>query len=223
MDDYFFEFIREPLPRDGLRDNNLFDVPLGAQPKRNFADAYRQGADVFKQKLTQGELGPMFGPAQGLLQFATGQGITVGDESGTATISPGGGFNLAGKYNEYTINPFMRQVGANFINPEGNFSVGGSFGLGPQGFYDPRAELNFQVGGFNQQPVKQQTKTPQEWINPLTGDKIIIENGYARRIPYASRQNEKQNLENTISPARAYAEEQTKLYMQNNPYYDRFR
>tara|TARA_X000001388_G_scaffold57450_2_gene42708 strand:+ start:687 stop:1295 length:609 start_codon:yes stop_codon:yes gene_type:complete len=190
MNDYFLEFIKEPVSRGGLRDNNPFGVPLGARPKRNLADAYRQGADVFKQKLTQGELGPMFGPAQGLLQFATGQGITVGDESGTATISPGGGFNLAGKYNEFTINPFMRQVGANFTNPDSNFSVGGSIGMGPQGFYDPRAELNFQVGGFNQQPVKQQIKTPQEKINPLTGDKIIIdEQGYTRRIPYASRQD----------------------------------
>lgn len=190
MNDYFLEFIKESPSRDGLRDNNPFGVPLGARPKRNLADAYRQGADVFKQKLTQGELGPMFGPAQGLLQFATGQGITVGDESGTATISPGGGFSLAGKYNEFTINPFMRQVGANFINPDGNFSVGGSVGMGPQGFYDPRAELNFQVGGLNQQPVKQQIKTPQENINPLTGDKIIIdEQGYTRRIPYASRQD----------------------------------
>lgn len=190
MNDYFLEFIKESPSRDGLRDNNPFGVPLGARPKRNLADAYRQGADVFKQKLTQGELGPMFGPAQGLLQFATGQGITVGDESGTATISPGGGFSLAGKYNEFTINPFMRQVGANFINPDGNFSVGGSVGMGPQGFYDPRAELNFQVGGFNQQPAKQQIKTPQEKINPLTGDKIIIdEQGYTRRIPYASRQD----------------------------------
>ena len=88
MNDYFLEFIKEPVSRGGLRDNNPFGVPLGARPKRNLADAYRQGADVFKQKLTQGELGPMFGPAQGLLQFATGQGITVGDESGTATISP---------------------------------------------------------------------------------------------------------------------------------------
>lgn len=170
--------------------DNDFPVFMGARPKRTLADAYRQGANVFKQKLIQGELDPMFGPAEGLLQFATGQGIKVGDESGTATISPGGGFSLAGKYNEFTVDPFMRQVGANFINPEGNFSVGGSVGMGPQGFYDPRAELNFQVGGFNQQPVKQEIKTPQENINPLTGDKIIIdEQGYTRRVPYVFRQD----------------------------------
>ena len=170
---------------------------VGAQPKRNLADAYRQGADVFKQKLTQGELGPMFGPAQGLLQFATGQGITVGDESGTATISPGGGFSLAGKYNEFTVDPFMRQVGANFINPEGNFSVGGSVGMGPQGFYDPRAKLKFQLGGFNQQPMM-----------PL--EQIQIQG-----LPEEDLQSP------MVSPARALEMQQTQRYQQENPYYYR--
>ena len=155
-------------------------------------DAYQKGANAFAQKLMKGDLGPMFGPGQELLQFATGNGMTVGDETGTATISPGGGFKLAGKYNEFTINPFTRQVGANFINPDDDFSVGGSIGMGPQGNYDPRVELNFQIGGLNQGPVTapeqmNSPEMPQERINPLTGSKIIIdERGYTRKAPYLS-------------------------------------
>ena len=87
---------------------------------------------------------------------------------------------------------FTRQVGANFINPDDDFSVGGSIGMGPQGNYDPRVELNFQIGGLNQGPVTapeqmNSPEMPQERINPLTGSKIIIdERGYTRKVPYLS-------------------------------------
>ena len=186
MDNYFRQFLGEAPQRDG----RPYPLLKGTQTTPDFSDAFRQGANVFQQQLMQSRLGPTFGPAEELLKFATGQGITVGDESGTATISPGGGFRLAGKYNEFTVNPFMRQVGANFINPDGNFSVGGSIGMGPEGSYDPRAELNFQLGGFNQRPVEQQMQMPQETINPLSGDRIIVdEQGYTKRVPYVSRQD----------------------------------
>ena len=62
--------------------------------------------------------------------------------------------------------------------------------MGPEGYYDPRAELNFQIGGLNQVPVTapvqmNSPEMPQESINPLTGSKTIIdERGYTRKVPY---------------------------------------
>lgn len=171
--------------------NNDFPFFVGPRrPENNLMDAYGKAANAFQQKLTKGDLGSMFGPGQGLLQFATGNGMSIGDETGTASISPGGGFKLAGKYNEFTVNPLTRQVGATFMNPEKGFRIGGSVGMGPEGYYDPRAELNFQIGGLNQGPVTAPVQMnspamPQESINPLTGSKTIIdERGYTRKVPY---------------------------------------
>ena len=107
----------------------------------------------------------------------------------------------------FGINAPSRRLDVGYTNNKGNFNVNAYAGLGSKFMPDTNVGVNFRFG------------TPG--YAPLVPDQITIEENVI--APFSRMLNEKQNVENTISPARAYAEDQTKLYMQNNPYYYRSR
>jgi hypothetical protein len=180
---------------DKAMDNSQGLFPVQPQ-SRSFNAALQQGGEAFQDLLTTGKLGPLFGQATPLLQQFTGKGLNISDETGTATISPQGDFDLAGKYGSFQINPLGRKVGATYINPENKFSIGGSIGMGTKDFYNPTAEINFSLGQ-GPQPV-------------MTPDQINIEG-----LPLNP-----QDIP-SMSPARLYEMQQTSRYQQANPTYYR--
>ena len=99
-----------------------------------------------KDQFVVPELGNLFSDANPLFRMATGQSLSVGDETGTASILPGGQFTLAGKYSTFKVNTFMREVSESLTNKKENLTVGGSFGMGPEGAYDPTVRLNIRAG-----------------------------------------------------------------------------
>jgi hypothetical protein len=92
--------------------------------------------------------------------------------------------------------PVFRKVSASYTNPDNTFSIGGSYGMGPQNFYNPTGNINFRFGQGSQ-PV-------------MTPGQIEIQG-----LP----ESEQEQL--YISPARAYEMQQTSNYQQNNPGYYR--
>jgi hypothetical protein len=174
--------------------DNDFPTMLTGQrnQKQGFIGAMLKGLNPFMNKIPQHHqaIQPLFG-------FATGKGMTVGDETGLATFSPTGSLQLAGVNNAFEINPLMRKVAATYIDPKSNFKIGGYFGMGPQDNYDPTVGIDFQFG------------TPQQQ-NMMMPNRIQIEG-----LP------EEEMQAPMISPARAYEMQQTKQYQENNPFYYR--
>ena len=159
-------------------------------------DVLQKGGQTFQQLLTTGQLGNLYGPGTSLLKGFSGNGFDVGDETGKASISPSGNLQIAGKYSAIGLNPYERKVSASYTNPDNTFSIGGSYGMGPQNFYNPTGNINFRFGQGSQ-PV-------------MTPGQIEIQG-----LP----ESEQEQL--YISPARAYEMQQTSNYQQNNPGYYR--
>ena len=112
----------------------------------SLTDVFQKGGQTFQRLLTAGQAGELFGPGTSLLQGLSGNGFQVSDETGGASLSPYGDFQIAGKYGGFGINPFQRKVSASYTNPNNTFSIDGSYGMGPQGFYDPTGNINFRFG-----------------------------------------------------------------------------
>ena len=173
-------------------------LPLlqGESYSGSLTDAFQKGGQTFQRLLTTGQLGNLFGPGTSLLKGLSGNGFDVSDETGRASLSPYGDFQIAGKYSGVGINPFERKVSASYTNPDNTFSIDGSYGMGPQGFYDPTGNINFRFGQ-GPQPV-------------MTPNQIQIQG-----LP------ESEQEQPYISPARLYEMQQTTNYQQNNPGYYR--
>lgn len=150
-EDQFLKFLGEKSAAEGGdyrgRAYQGFGIPF-VQPKKNLSpfSSVTEGVGVLKDKFMSGKLGNFFAGANPILGMATGQPMDLGDETGSVSISPGGGFQLAGKYSTFGFNPFMRNVSGSLTNQRGNLTVGGSFSMGPQGFYDPTVQLNIRAG-----------------------------------------------------------------------------
>tara|TARA_E500000318_G_scaffold93929_2_gene93190 strand:- start:42 stop:599 length:558 start_codon:yes stop_codon:yes gene_type:complete len=184
-------------------ENSASFMPFsGSYKAASFGDAFQKllNSETLKNSLSHG------GPAENLLNFATGSPLVFSDEKGTATLMPGN-LNIQGKNLNFGINAPSRRLDVGYTNNKGNFNVNAYAGLGSKFMPDTNVGVNFRFG------------TPG--YAPLVPDQITIEENVI--APFSRMLNEKQNVENTISPARAYAEDQTKLYMQNNPYYYRSR
>jgi hypothetical protein len=153
-----------------------------------------EGIGNLKDKFMSGEYGNFFADVNPLLGMATGQPITLGDETGSATIMPGGGFQLAGKYSTFGVNPFMREVSGSLTNQRGNLTVGGSFSMGPQGFYDPTVQLNIRAGDRSVPP------TNRIDIQGLPQQEMIVP---------------------SVSPGRALMNQTVDQYRNENPFYYR--
>lgn len=174
----------------------------GSYKATSFGDAFQKllNSETFKNSLSH------IGPAENLLNFATGSPVILSGEEGAATFMPGS-LNLQGKNLSFGINTPSRRLNVGYKNDEGNFNINAYAGLGSQFIPDTTVGFDFRFGS----PV----------YEPLAPDQITIEENIT--VPFSRLLNQKQNLENFISPAQAYAEDQTKLYMQNNPHYYRLR
>ena len=174
----------------------------GSYKAASFGDAFQKllNSETLKNSLSH------IGPAENILNFATGSPVILSDENTTATIMPGN-LNIQGKNLSFGINAPFRRLDVGYKDDKGNFNINAYAGLGSRFMPDTNVGVDFSFGS----PT----------YAPLAPDQITIEENIT--VPFSRLLNPGQKLENSLSPARAYAENQTKLYTQNNPYYYRLR
>jgi hypothetical protein len=198
-EDEFLKFLGEKSSADGGdyrgRSYQGFGIPF-VQVGKNLSpvSSVKEGIGVIRDQFMSGQLGNFFADANPILGMATGQPIEIGDQTGRASISPGGGFQLAGKYSSFGVNPFMREVSGSLTNQKGNLTVGGSFSMGPQGAYDPTVQLNIRSG--------------DPFIPPT--NRIDIQGLPQQEMSGPS-----------VSPARALMNQTVDQYRKDNPFYYR--
>tara|TARA_B100001939_G_scaffold97779_1_gene84132 strand:+ start:166 stop:804 length:639 start_codon:yes stop_codon:yes gene_type:complete len=198
-EDQFLKFLGEKSAAEGGdyrgRAYQGFGIPF-VQAKKNLSpfSSVTEGVGVLKDQFMSGQLGNFFADANPILGMATGQPMNLGDETGSASISPGGGFQLAGKYSSFGVNPFMREVSGSLTNKRGNLTVGGRFSMGPQGAYDPTVQLNIRAGdpfvpptnridiqGLPQQEMSVPSVSPGRALMDQTVDQYRNENPFYYR------------------------------------------
>lgn len=174
----------------------------GSYKASSFGDAFQKllNSESLKNALSHTE------PVENILNFATGSPVVFSDGEGVATFVPGG-LNVQGRNLNFGINAPSRRIEIGYQNNKGNFDINAYAGLGSQLMPDTTVGVDFRLGSQS--------------FSPLVPNQITIEEDIA--VPFSRLLNERQKLGSSISPARAYADDQTKLYMQNNPEYYRLR
>lgn len=176
-------------------------MPLGGSYKAtSFGNAFQQllNSETLKNALRHG------GPGAELMNFATGSPVFISDGEGVATITPGG-LNLQGKNLSFGVEAPARRLNFGYQNDKRNFDVNAYAELGPKEMPNNAFGIDFRVGKQSYPP----------YIPAQTPIKEDI------TIPFARLLNEKQTAKNLNSPARIFADQQTKTYIEKNPYYYR--
>lgn len=181
-------------------------IPLGGSYKAtSFGNAFQQllNSETLKNALRHGGL-RHGGPGAELMNFATGSPVFVSDGEGVATITPGG-LDIRGKNLSFGVEAPARRLSFGYQNNKGNFDVNAYAELGPKEMPNNAFGIDFRIGRQSYPPYIP-TQTPiREDIT----------------IPFARLLNEKQTENNLNSPARIFADQQTKTYIEKNPYYYR--
>jgi len=181
-------------------------IPLGESYKvTSFGNAFQQllNSERLKAAANSNAL-KHGGPGAKLMNFATGSPISFLDGERVAAITPGG-LDIRGKNLSFGVEAPARKLSFGYQNNKGNFDVNAYAELGPKEMPNNAFGIDFRIGRQSYPPYIP-TQTPiREDIT----------------IPFARLLNEKQTARNLNSPARIFADQQTKTYIEKNPYYYR--
>ena len=181
-------------------------IPLGGSYKlTSFGNAFQQLLNSKSLKVAaESNALKHDGPGAKLINFVTGSPVSFLDDEGVATITPSG-LDIRGKNLSFGVEAPARRLNIGYQNNKGNFDVNAYAELGPKSMPNNAFGIDFRIGKQSYPP----------YIPAQTPIKEDI------TIPFARLLNEKQTSKNLNSPARIFADQQTKTYIEKNPYYYR--